>query len=156
MLFRSTNEQMNREKSNAGWEYSFWVIVIVGVVVVLLILIVWFMFKKDENVELQRQVYPYPGGHPGGHPGHNPHYRPAPKPDPHAGQDKKDSVQTGAQPSDKKDEHEDMDDQARANLMKKKSGKRNIGPVPGEIPDNPGVVGIIPQPAHAVSEQVVS
>jgi flagellar biosynthesis/type III secretory pathway M-ring protein FliF/YscJ len=53
-----TNEQVSREKSGSSWEYNFWTIVIVGVIIVLLVLVIWFMYKKDDNTELQKQVQP--------------------------------------------------------------------------------------------------
>jgi len=153
-----TNEQLDREKTSGGWEYSFWIVVIIGVVVVLLILIIWFVFKKDDNVELQRQMQPHaPGGHPNGHPSGHPngqYYRGPPKQSNQQNQetcDKQNNQESCEKPTNQhsQDNHEDMDDQARANLMKKKPGKRNIGPAPGEIPDNPSVVGIVPNTAVA-------
>jgi cytoskeletal protein RodZ len=133
-----TNEQTNREKSSTGWEYSFWMVVIIGIIVILIILVIWFMFKKDDNTELQKQIHPH---------------RHVSKQQPNQqqpNQQQPNQQQPNQQQQEqqcKNDDHEDMDDQARANLAKKKTVKKNIGPVPGEIPDNPSVVGIIPQTA---------
>lgn len=116
-----TNEQVNREKSNTGWEYSMWMIVIIGIVIVLLVLVLWFIFKKDEVNEVQRQS------------------QPKPQPQPQQSQQ-----QTRPQTEEKPDDtqSEKLAQEARDNLAKKRTAKRDIGHVPGIIPDNPNVVGI--------------
>jgi cytoskeletal protein RodZ len=122
-----TNEQINREKSSSNWEYSIWMIVIIGVVIILLILVLWFIFKKDEVTEIQKQIQPTAKQHP---PQQQQQQHHVPKTD-----------------EKKNPEREDLQDEklcqdARDNLSKKKISKRDIGPVPGIIPDNPAVVGI--------------
>lgn len=128
-----TNEQFDREKTNAGWEYSFWVIVIIGIVIVLLVLVIWFMFKKDETVELQRQIQPPPGYPRQQQQQHNPNKNP------------NDVAQKSENGVPEVNNDDNMAADARANLNNKKT-RRNIGPVPGEIPDNPAVVDIVPNP----------
>ena len=134
-----TNEQVNREKSSAGWEYSFWTIVIIGVVIILLVLVIWFVLKKDDAPELQKAIQP---GHAQGHKqsgqghaqGHGQGQQPG-QSQPGQHQNNNNNQNQHSQPGQSED---GMAVDARANLNKK-STKRNIGPVPGEIPDNPVV-----------------
>lgn len=132
-----TNEQINREKANTGWEYSVWMIVIIGIVIVLLVLVLWFLFKKDEITEVQKQSQPAPRIH-----------QEKPKAEPKKEDDKK------------KEDADDLQDEklsqeARDSLAKKKVSKREIGPVPGIIPDNPSVVGLEVPPAPKPVEPTV-
>jgi len=125
-----TNEQVSREKTNTGWEYSIWMIVIIGVVIVLLVLVLWFIFKKDEVTELQRQIQPA---------------KPQPQQQQRPATEEKEKKKEETDDS----QSEKLAQEARDNLAKKKVAKRDIGPVPGIIPDNPNVVGI--KEAHAPS-----
>lgn len=131
-----TNEQMNREKSSSNWEYNFWTVVVIGVIIVLLILVIWFIFKKDETAELQQHTRPPPyqghhAGQQGQHQGQNQGHHQA-------------QHQQDAKPNPPISNNEvDMAADVRANLTNKKQVKRNIGPVPNEVPDNPAVVGIV-------------
>jgi hypothetical protein len=142
-----TNEQTNREKTNTGWEYSFWVIVIIGVVIVLLILVVWFIFKKEEVTEVQRQIQPG-GGRPHQHQPHQQQQQ-QPKQQPE-GQPKQQPEGQSAE----ENQEEKLARETRENLTKKKVGKRDIGMVPGIMPDNPSVLGMkegeVPKPEPSV------
>jgi len=141
-----TNEQTNREKTNTGWEYSFWVIVIIGIVIVLLILVVWFIFKKEEVTEVQRQIQPG-GGRP-----HQQVQQPKQQPE---GQPKQQPEGQSAE----ENQEEKLARETRENLTKKKVGKRDIGMVPGIMPDNPSVLGMkegeVPKPEVAKPESPV-
>lgn len=138
-----TNEQINRENSSAGWEYNFWVIVIIGIVILLLVLVIWFMFKKDDTVELQRQLHPHPGGQ----------YMQRPLNQNQQNVNQQPAQFAGQQAESNKDDGMAAD--VRANLSKKSSGvRRSIGPVPGECLDNPAVVGIVTNPPSEQSPQV--
>jgi hypothetical protein len=131
-----TNEQTNREKTNTGWEYSFWVIVIIGIVIVLLILVVWFIFKKEEVTEVQRQIQPG-GGRP-----HQQVQQQKQQPEGHHSQQSQPQPQPQPQQSAEENQEEKLARETRDNLTKKKVGKRDIGMVPGIIPDNPSVLGM--------------
>lgn len=127
-----TNEQMNREKVNSSWEYSVWMIVIIGIVIVLLVLVLWFIFKKDEVTDVQKHIQLQ-----------------QPKP-PHPSPPQKQEEKKNEELHDEK-----LMQDARDNLTKKKIPKRDIGPVPGIIPDNPAVVGI-KEPAKCELPNVVA
>jgi hypothetical protein len=134
-----TNEQVNREKSSAGWEYSFWTVVIIGVVIILLVLVIWFVFKKDDAPELQKAIQP---GHAPNHrqnAGHSQQQPQQPHNTGHAQQQPHNTGQNSGQNPGQPRGDEGMAVDARANLLNRKTVKRNIGPVPGEIPDNPVV-----------------
>lgn len=116
-----TNEQLEREKSSSSWEYTFWVAVVIGVVIILLLLVLWFVFKKDDTPEVQKHVHPPEQQR---KPQQQAEQVRRPQEEPHEGKE------------------QNMADDARANLNRR--GRRNIGPVPNEYPDNPSVFGIIP------------
>lgn len=124
-----TNEQTNREKTSTGWEYSFWVIVIIGIVIVLLILVVWFIFKKEEVTEIQRQIQPGVG-------------RPYPQPQHQQKQQPDGNHPQPQHPSVEENQEDKLARETRENLSKKKVCKRDIGMVPGVMPDNPSVLGM--------------
>jgi len=124
-----TKEQMRYEKDSSGWEYSAWMIIIIGIVIVLLVLLLWFIFKKDEVTELQRQIQPNPNLN-------TTMRRP---------QQPTENKPTENKPTDTESQEtpeEKLAREAREALAKKKVVKRDIGPVPGIFPDNPSVVGI--------------
>ncbi len=131
-----TNEQVAREKANSTWEYSVWMVVIIAVVIILLILVLWFLFKKDEANEVQKQCIPHPRMQ-------------------HQQQTQPQQQQSQQQLQQPKPENDEMQDEklaqaARDSLTKKKVSKKEIGPVPGILPDNPSVVGV---KEHASVEQ---
>ncbi len=138
-----TQEQTRYEKTSSGWEYSAWMIIIIGIVIVLLVLVIWFIFKKDETTELQRQIQPNPYQHAAA--------RNQPKQDvkidiKHPEQEDKSDKPDNAESSEEK-----LAREARDALNKKKFIKKEIGPVPGIMPDNPLVVGVKPDKVELVS-----
>ena len=136
-----TIEQTNREKNSASWDYNIWFIAAIVFVVVLIIIIIWYVFKKDETTELQKQLQPCkPPNHP-----QQGQQQQNPSQSQQSQSQSQQSQSQSQQQNPQKDNHEEMDDEARSNLLKKKN-KKNIGPVPGEIPDNPLVVGIEAKP----------